>query len=145
MSTDEFTTLIRRVDELAAAVKRIESRLAGMNAGGGEVASDRDLDGPHGNQAVRKDPKRWNVERDGSYVGCKWSECPPEYLETLAGFKDWQAQQDDKKGDEDSKRKASFSRLDAKRMRGWAQRLRNGWKAPASDPGFVDDGGEVPF
>lgn len=135
--------------EIMDAMKRIEQKVDALKttAGGSDVATDRDLDGPHGDQVVRKDPKRWDVAK-GSYVGCRWSECPPDYLDTLAGFKEWQAGMDDKKGDEDSKRKASFSRLDAKRMRGWAQRLRSGWKAPEGSATFpADTGGdpEIPF
>lgn len=146
MSSDDFSMLMHRIDELQAAIKRIEAKMSSGGAGG-DVATDRDLDGPHGDQVVRKDPKRWPTE-NGSFVGCKWSECPPDYLDVLAGFREWQAQQDDKKGDDDSKRKASFARLDAKRMRGWAQRKRNGWRAPVNSTGgdfppTSDD--DVPF
>jgi hypothetical protein len=117
--------------EILATVKRLEQKVDAMKstASSGDTASDRDLDGQWGNPIIRKDPKRWDASQ-GSYVGCKYSECPPEYLEAVAALKDWQAGMDDKKGGEEDKRKAKFARLDAARARGWAQRLRNGWKAP---------------
>jgi hypothetical protein len=90
-----------------------------------EVATDDDLDGQYGNPEIRKDPPRWSGE---SYVGCRYSEAPPEYLETLAGFLMWKAGKDDEKDERDSKGnpKSKWSRLDAARARGWAQRIRGG-------------------
>lgn len=109
----------------------------------GEIASDEDLDGKYGNPEIRRDPPRWQGE---PMVGRKFSECPPEYLDTLAGFNDWRADQDEKKGDPRSK----WARLDAGRARGWARRIRQqqggggetprGGQEPEQD---VDD--DVPF
>jgi hypothetical protein len=90
-----------------------------------EVATDDDLDGQYGNPEIRKDPPRWTGE---SFVGCRFSEASPEYLETLAGFLDWKARESDKK-DERVKGgglKSRFIRLDAARARGWAARIRGG-------------------
>lgn len=96
----------------------------------GPIASDDDLDGRYGNPEIRRDPPRWRGE---SMVGRKFSDCSPEYLDTLAGFNDWRADQDEKKGDPRSK----WARLDASRARGWAKRLRDGatqQPAPAAEP-----------
>jgi len=89
-----------------------------------EVASDADLDGKYGDPEVRRDPKSWGGP---SYVGCKFSQCPPEYLDKLAGLFDWQAKQDESKGDP----RAKWKRLDAGRARGWAKR-NNGQGKPAA-------------
>jgi hypothetical protein len=50
------------------------------------------------------------------------SECPPAYLDLVASRLDYFAAKE-----EDAK-KARYNRLDASRARGWAARLRNGWK-----------------
>lgn len=97
-----------------------EKRKVGDNAGPA-VAPDADLDGQYGDPVIRRDPKRWTGE---SYVGSHFSQTTPEYLEEVASFKEWQAQQDDKKADEESKKKAGWNRKDAARARGWAKRLR---------------------
>jgi hypothetical protein len=52
------------------------------------------------------------------------SACPPEYLEILADFKEWQAGKEEETGTEESRKKAKYLRLDASRARGWAQRKR---------------------
>lgn len=130
----------KRLDDLMAAFKRLEAKLSQSTSSGG-AAPDVDLDGPHGDPVVRKDPKRWDISM-GSYVGCHFSECPTEYLEAVASFKDWQAGMDERKGTDDDKRKAKFNRLDAARARGWAQRLRSGYKAPEKS---TTDDDSVPF
>lgn len=81
-----------------------------------EVASDADLDGPYGNPDVRFDPKRW---KGPSYVGCKMSDCPSDYLECTADFADWLAKKRREEGDE---KKAGYAARDAARARGWARR-----------------------
>jgi hypothetical protein len=84
-----------------------------------EVASDTDLDSPHGDPEVRRDPPRW----DGpSFKGRHFSQTSPEYLDDLAGFLDWRASKEEE--EPDKKQYAKYSRLDAKRARGWAARLR---------------------
>lgn len=123
--------------EILDTVKRIELRLA--KAGGAGAATDVDLDGAHGNPVIKKDPKRWT---GASYAGCNFSDCPAEYLDVLAEFKDWQAGMDERKGTDDDRRKAKFNRLDAARARGWAQRIRGGYKAPERASAMEDD---VPF
>lgn len=124
MTTDEQQQM------MLSLLRSIDASLKKLVAGGGsrvgdnigkEVATDADLDGQYGNPVIRRDPKRWTGE---SYVGSRYSDTTPEYLEEVASFKDWQAQQDDKKGDDESRKKASWNRKDAARARGWAKRLR---------------------
>lgn len=114
--------------------------------GGGLVAPASDLDSQYGNPVVRKDPKRWS---GASYAGCHFSECPPEYLESLADFKDWQADRDEEKGTEDGIKYARYGRKDAARARGWAERLRNGWTpmghVPTGDAGSAPQDDDIPF
>lgn len=140
MSSDVITHTM--LGDILERLKRIEAKLSQPTAAGG-VATDGDLDGPHGDPVVKKDPKRWPAE-NGSYVGCRFSECPADYLEAMAGLNEWKAQQDERKGTDDDKRKAKFNRLDAARARGWAQRVRDGYKAPvrSEQPPAGDD---IPF
>lgn len=103
----------------------------GSSAQRGAIADDADLDSQWGDPEIRKDPPRW----DGpSFAGCRYSECTPEYLETLAGFLDWKADRDEEEGRVTSKGKptAPYSRKDAARARGWAKRIREGRAAPAA-------------
>lgn len=111
---------------------------AARTGGGGEVASARDLDGPNGDPTVKKNPPRW--QGGGDFAGYKFSECPPEFLECLADFKDWQA--DNPKADADPKY-ARYARLDASRARGWAERNRKSGGAPARPPAS-DEGDMIP-
>lgn len=114
----------------AALVQRPVS--AAGSAKSDSVATDAELDDPRNNLSIRSDPKRWIGP---SYAGCKYSECPPEYLDAVASFKDWQAGKDEESGAVDAKgrKKSMWARKDAKLARGWAQRLRNGWKAPEGE------------
>lgn len=167
MSPEAYNAeILKTLKSLVESTARIERQVAGLArtggstwqsagqraAGGGEVASDRDLDSERGNPTVRKDPKRWDGE---SYVGMPYSHCPPEYLDALAGFLDWQADMDDQKlGPNDENRKfIRWKRIDAARARGWAARIRlNGPPAPPQQgsesggdaPGEFDDE-SVPF
>ena len=78
-------------------------------------------------------------------VGRKFSDCPPEYLDTLAGFNDWRADQDEKRGDP----RAKWPRLDASRARGWARRIRQqqggGGETPRGAQEPEQDVDDVPF
>jgi len=120
------------------------------------VSPDSDLDSEYGNPSIRKDPRDWTGE---SYVGCNFSDAPPEYLEMLAASYDWRAGKDDEAGangelDKRGKPKSGYyPRLDAARARGWAQRKRNGWGAadpashgqPAGGGSDAGDMTDIPF
>lgn len=130
----------------------------GVGSGGatGSVATDAELDSRYGDPDIKRDPSRWTGP---SFVGSRYSESSPEYLDCVADFKDWQASKDEASGAKDSKGrpKANWARKDARLARGWAARLRSGWKptyaggsagsTTAANEDY-DDGGfgeEIPF
>ena len=135
-----------RMAVLESRMALVEGRLnggAGMpakGAGGGAIASDRDLDSEWGNPIVdlKKDPRDWTGE---SFIGRRMNECPPEYLDMVANLFDWMADRDEAAGKtyvpKSGKNQgvptptAQFKRKDASRARGWAARARNGQAAPA--------------
>lgn len=169
--SDEQTKLLRQIAADVAAIKAAmvasvggQASALGVATGGGssaggsgEVASASELDGQYGDPDIRRDPPRWDGE---SYAGRKFSEATPEYLDCFADFKEWQAKKDDENGAVDGKGrpKSHWAKKDARLARGWAARLRSGWKPAAAagapepvtdadygDPfdGGYDDG--VPF
>lgn len=125
------TEAVALLEAISATLASIDQRLARLEriATGPDVASDRELDSKHGNPEIQRDPKQW---RGPSYARKRMSEAPPEYLDMLAEFKSWQAEQDSKKPGEDAQRYAEFARRDAARARGWAKRLRAGWRPPSA-------------
>lgn len=135
---DILSTLCEIRDSLRSGGAVAGEKSAASSSKSGQVASDRELDSEWGDPTVRKDPKRW----DGpSFVGCHFSETTPEYLESLASLFDWMGDKDEESGNlHKGKPTAPYKRSDARRARGWAQRLRNGWKpaessaAPADQP-----------
>jgi hypothetical protein len=102
------------------------------------MASEADLDSQYGNPPVKaKDPRDWTGD---SQVGKRLSECPPAYLDMVAARLDYFA------GREEDPKKARYNRLDAARARGWAARLRNGWKPPVeAEPFGGMDANDIPF
>jgi hypothetical protein len=116
---------------LTAILLELRKLNAGASAGGtgpaAGVASDYELDGQYGNPEIKKDPPRWSGE---SFVGRTFSQTSADYLECVAGFKDWSAAKDDETGAVDGKGrpKSHWARKDASLARGWAKRLRDGFK-----------------
>lgn len=97
------------------------------------IAPDSDLDGQWGNPVVKaKDPKDWTGE---SQLGKPFSECPPDYLDLVASRLDYFADKAEAEGAVTSAGKpvAPYNRRDASRARGWAKRLRAGWKPEPVD------------
>lgn len=116
-----------------------EKRKAPAARPGPDEATDEEMDSVYGDPTIRTDPKRWRGE---SYVGSKFSGTSPEYLDTVASFKDWQADKDDETQALDAKGrlKSTWARKDAKLARGWARRLRAGGKpAQTSTQDVLDD------
>ena len=95
----------------------------GTGAASKDVADDADLDGEWGNPKVRRNPPLWHGQ---DCAGMSYSDCPPDFLDTLADFLDWCARESDKKNElaNNGKPRAPYLRKDAARARGWA--LRNG-------------------
>lgn len=124
MNENPALALVRAI---RSDLDRLEETLTGQPVaarpaqGATPPADDADLDGPYGNPEIKFDPKRWSGQ---SFVGCRFSDCPPDYLETLAGYLDWQARVADEKNEmlNNGKPKSHYKRLDAARARGWARR-----------------------
>ena len=89
-----------------------------------EPASDADLDGTYGDETVRRDPKKWTGE---SFVGKRYSECTPEYLQATIDYFLWLAARQEEQGevDKNGKPRAHWSRLSASRALGWKKRLES--------------------
>lgn len=87
------------------------------------VATDAELDSEHGDEIVKaKMPKDWTGD---DFKGAKMSECPPALLDMLASRHEYFAKTNEEAGD---KQKAGYERRSARRARGWARRMRAGWK-----------------
>lgn len=112
-------TLEERVLALETKMAAMMLQKAVAQAGPIAAADASDLDGEHGNPIVRKDPPRWKGE---SCVGVPFSQCPPEFLDTLAGFLEWRAGKEE--AEPEKQKYAVYSRKDCARARGWAARLR---------------------
>lgn len=109
-----------------------------------EVADDADLDSRYGNEKVKLDPRDWHGP---SFKGSTMNECPPEFLDELARAHDFFAKKNDDKGEVDGqgRPKSFYERRAAGRARGWAKRLRAGWKPPPPPPPMTDDAAEDAF
>ena len=130
--------------EVLAVLKSIDASLKALVAGrpaepapsAPTVASDRDLDGQYGDPEVKaRDPRDWTGP---TMKGRRFSQCQPEYLDMVAERLDYFSSQI--KGEtEEEQKKLKYQKLDASRARGWAKRLRSGWKPAPSAPGWGDD------
>ena len=111
------------------------------------IATDAEIDDPeYGDKTIRKDPsskgaRGWKGE---SYAGRRWSECPPDYLDALAGFLDWCAGKkledasNTPDGSDEKKKLLKYARYDeddAAKVRAWAARNRKA--APKSEEDFA--------
>lgn len=142
------------LEQLAAAIKSAPAptQPAQQAQGPGGVASDYEMSGEYGNPVVKKDPPRW---AGSSYAGRRMNECPADYLESLAGFFDWQGTKrlessgtyTNNKGETVHERDtAKYAFKDARLARGWAARAKAA-PQPAANA-FVDDSAgdsEIPF
>ena len=136
------------IAELTRRIEALEIKVDGMAAAATpraasitkalveEVASDDDLNSQYGDPDVRRDPsqKYWQGE---SYVGMRFGQCPPDYLDAMAKYKDACAFMNEKSGDEAKAKYIAYDRRDAARARGWAKRLRAVPAVP--DHGDLDD------
>lgn len=113
------------------------------------VATDADLDGPHGDPVLRFKVRDWTGP---DFKGRRFSELPLDLLEMVARSCDYFAQKAEETHElYKGKPVAPYKHADAARARGWAKRIRDGKHSPA-DPvasafsgeaaaGFGDDGG----
>ncbi len=130
-ATVETIALLKSIDaslkDLLALSKLKRAKEATANA------PDADLDSQYGNPEIKaKDPRDWTGP---SMIGKRFSECPATYLDLLAERYDYVA------GNEADEKKRNYVRLDAARARGWAARVRVGYKpaAPKEPEGFPSD------
>ena len=132
-------------EEILTVLKRVEEKLDRVLAGGtmaannaGEIASDADLDSQYGDEEVKKDPPRWSGD---PVAPTRMSLCSAEYLDVLATFHDWKADQDEGKArtltgeaQEKKLRYAGYERKSARRARGWARRNRANSPTQSQEP-----------
>lgn len=127
----EAIDLLRSIDgTLKQLLKLSQSRQAAKPK---LVASDRDLDGKHGDPEVHFNPRDWTGP---SFKKRRMSECPPDFLELLAQSLDYfgdKAEQADERAN-NGKPVADYKRLDAARARGWALRNKGRRFDPAPEP-----------
>jgi hypothetical protein len=119
--------LAAKIDKLTALVTQaLSEKKTGLVSGApvAAIAPDSDLDSQWGDPEVRKDSPQWLKMGGESYVGRRFSECPPDYLEALASFFDWKAGKDEAEGTPEKLKYAGYARKDAARARGWAKRDR---------------------
>ncbi len=132
-----------KVDALAAHLGAGPRATVSKAGEAGSVASAMVLDGEHGDKPIKVTQK--------ALIGIKGrrlSECTPEQLDEHAGFCDWKADMDLEDADratdsaeQAKKRKfARFSRQEGACARGWAKRLREGWKPAAPANPYAGDG-----
>jgi hypothetical protein len=140
-SSPEALLVLKSIDaSLKQLVAIAMAKRGGASPGpaGGDTASDRELDGQYGNPTVKFDPRDWHGD---SYKGAKFSSCPADYLDLLAGAFDYFAEKAERAGEKTDKGKpvAEFKRKDARLARGWAQRVRAGKVPPPATNGHTGD------
>jgi len=128
-ASDEVVTLLKSIDGSLKALLAISKTSTPK-----EVATDSDLDSQYGDPVIKaSDPRDWTGP---SQKGKRFSQCSSEYLMLVADRLDYFADKAEKEGATTSTGKpvAPYNRRDAARARGWAKRIREGWKA--ADAGF---------
>lgn len=143
MTTEEKIDAIYSMLVELTATKKATARKEAETA----VADDADLDGKYGDEEIKRMPsaKYWPGE---DFTGRRMSETTVQFLEAFAKYKNACAWANEKEGNPDKAKYAGYDRKSAARARGWAQRLKNGWTAPATSSGGdfpADDGGDIPF
>ena len=140
--------------ELLASIDATLKALLALQRGAQpkDTASDTDLDGQFGDPEIKaKDPRDWTGP---SQKGKFMSQCPAPYLDLIASRLDFFAEKAEAENTLTTSGKpvAPYNRRDAARARGWAARIRAGWKPPEpereSDP-FASGGditaAQIPF
>ncbi len=137
-TSPDVLSVLRSIDaslkQLVQIAQKRHQPAAPIN--GSTIAPDSDLDGKYGDEDVKFIPRDWSGHRE--HKGMKMSACSPEFLDVLAASYDYFAQKNTLEGATatNGKPKADYDRRSAARARGWATRLRSGWKPPQSDDGF---------
>lgn len=147
-----LTIIEHKIDQLLALLRGGASPVPGA-ASEPNVASDADLDGQYGNPEIRKDPPTRYWHSGESFVGARFSDTTPEYLDAVAKYLDayaWAAGKNASEGNdvEKNEKNARFKALDAARARGWAARLRARGVARSADAALAaipDPADDCPF
>lgn len=136
----EALDVLRSIDASLKTLVRIAQKRQAQGPAAQQVASDRDLDGKHGNPEIKFNPRDWTGP---SHKGRTMSECPAEFLEMVAETFDYFARQADEKDERTERGKpvADFKRADAARARGWAKRIREGTHTPPAPQPVAAGGG----
>lgn len=126
--TDVMTLLVSMDASLKSIDATLRSLLSQRRANAPKpVASDREMDGKHGDPVVKFTPKGWS---GGEFKGLRFSLCPAKFLEMLADSFDYFAKKNDDAGNMTDRGtpKGDFDRRSAALARGWAKRVgeRNG-------------------
>ena len=107
----------KALERLAAAGERIAATLERLAPLPPPIV---DLDHPkHGNPNAPFDPRSW---KGATFKGRPFSQCPADYLEELAKALEMMG------ASETDEAKRHWKAIDAARARGWAERIRSGWK-----------------
>ena len=112
-----------------ARISQLENRKAHpQQPAGATVATDADLTGERGDPKVERNPPRWDGD---DMTGRRWSQTSVAFLECVASFLDWKAD-NPREGKE---KYSQYDRKDAARARAWAARLAAGstWRADPQD------------
>lgn len=134
-------------------MKTLEERVAALEAKVEAMQPiDIDLSQEWNNPVVRKDPKNWLEQGGTSFEGRRFSECPPAYLDALAGLFTWMAKKDQESGATYVSKKtgealptAPLKLKDAARAKAWAAKLRATGTTPAGREPGSDDDTSLPF
>lgn len=127
---DGCRALEKRVEELERILKGIGAVFTGGTTD--SCATDREMDQTWGDPTVALIPRDWTI--GGVTKGQKFSTCPPEFLDVYADTMNYFAQKNDAANavTTQGKPKSFFDRKNEKFARGWARRLRSGWKPSES-------------
>ena len=123
---DELRRIEQKLDELLKIMKAMPTTPVDYKK---KTVDDADLDGKYGNPEVRMIPSKWHGQ---DFKGWKYSDCPPEFLDELAGMLDAISR---KQAQDPAKAKyADWSAKDAARARAWAERHRAKGTGPVLVP-----------
>lgn len=110
------------IEQLAGQLAAFEARLVAVETNRIAPVEETlavDIDDPkYGDPVVRKNPPRWTGE---DFAGRPYSQCTPEFLDSLAGFLLWRAKKEE--AEPEKAKYARYSRLDAARARAWIKRM----------------------
>lgn len=127
MGNVELRDVMDRLEDIEAKVDQVLKTMLAQS--GGDVADDRDLDSEWGDPTIKFDmpDKDW---QGPSMAGKRFSQCSVEWLDAKAKSDASYAEylRGPKKGTDEDLKKAAYRDKDAARARGWAKRLRGGWR-----------------